>query len=141
VKPTKALWQFVWWLLTIAALVGLLSCGVSHGPGPAIMVQFDQNYSPPSSLDTGEYAGIAAVVTNDNLNKGITFNCTPNTPKGACGTFSSASAGSGVPVCYLAPAQVPAQNPVTVTAASVTDPTKFASATINIMSGPGVPCP
>jgi hypothetical protein len=107
---------------------------------PAIVVTFDlTNYPIPAQLDTGAYVAVAAIVTNDTQNAGVKFSCTP---AGTCGTFSPSSpTGSDVPVCYLAPDSVPAQNPVTLTATSVTDATKSASAMITIVSGAANPCP
>ncbi|MGA7560148.1 MAG: hypothetical protein WCF61_06725 [Terriglobales bacterium] len=128
--------------VAVALLSALLACGDSKYQAPAIVVTFDlKNYPLPASLDTGAYTAVAAIVTNDPKNGGVAFSCIPDTPTGACGTFSPAKAGSDVPVCYLAPDQVPSENPVTITATSVTDPTKYISATITIVSGPSNPCP
>jgi predicted small lipoprotein YifL len=128
-------------LLAAAMLAALMACGDPKYQPPAIVVTFDPNFPPPASLNTGAYAGIAAVVTNDTKNAGVNFSCIPDTPAGACGTFSNPGAGSAVPVCYLAPEQVPTENPVTVTATSVTDPTKFISAPITVVNGAANPCP
>jgi hypothetical protein len=133
--------------LSIAALIvslifSLTACGNSNATLPPIVVTFDPDSPPPASLETGAYAAIAATVTNDNKNAGVSFSCVPNMPAGACGTFTPAGpTGSNVPVCYLAPGQIPTENPVTVTATSVTDPTKSVSAKINIVSGAPQPCP
>ncbi len=125
-----------------ALIVSLTACGNSNATLPPIVVTFDPDYPPPASLETGAYAAIAATVTNDNKNAGVTFSCVPNSPAGACGTFTpSGPTGSNVPVCYLAPDQIPTENPVTVTATSVTDPTKSVSAKITIVSGAPQPCP
>ena len=115
-------------------------CGDPKAMPPAIVVAFDlTNFPIPAQLNTGASVAVAAIVTNDSQNAGVRFSCTP---AGTCGTFSPSSpTGSDVPVCYLAPDQVPAQNPVTVTATSVTDSTKSASTMITIVSGPGNPCP
>ncbi len=129
-------------IIIMAMLAVLASCGDPKAQPPAIVVTFDATYSPPPSLDTGEYAGIAADVANDTAGSGkVNWSCLPNTPAGACGTFSPPQTGSTTPTCYLAPAEVPSQNPVTVTATSVDDPTKSASTTITIVSGPGLACP
>jgi ABC-type amino acid transport substrate-binding protein len=129
--------------IIIMTMLALLSaCGDPKAQPPAIVVTFDATYSPPPSLDTGEYAGIAADVANDTGGSGqVNWSCLPSTPAGACGTFSPPQTGSTTPTCYLAPAEVPTQNPVTVTATSVDDPTKSASATITIVSGAGLACP
>jgi hypothetical protein len=128
--------------LAVALLSALVACGDGKYQAPAIVVTFDlENYPIPTSLDTGAYTAVAAIVANDTKNRGVTFSCVPDSPAGACGTFSPASAGSDIPVCYLAPDQIPSENPVTITATSVTDPTKSASANITIVSGPSNPCP
>lgn len=129
-------------IIIVAMFAVLSACGDPKAQPPAIVVTFDAIYSPPSSLDTGEYAGLAADVANDTAGRGqVNWSCLPNTPTGACGTFSPTQTGSTVPTCYLAPADVPSQNPVTVTATSVDDPTKSISATITIVSGSGPACP
>ncbi|MBZ5664619.1 MAG: hypothetical protein LAO30_08450 [Acidobacteriia bacterium] len=130
--------QVIGQIVTPTVIAVLLSCGVSKSGAPAIVVTFDPGFLPPASLNTGAYAGIAADVANDNQNAGVTFACDP---AGACGSFTPIGGGSAVPVCYLAPSQVPAGNTVTVTATSVTDPTKSKSATITIVSGAPNPCP
>jgi hypothetical protein len=120
----------------------LVACGDPKAQTPAIAVTFDlQNYPIPADLDIGYSIPIAAIVTNDPKNAGVTFSCSPNSPAGECGTFFPTGGGSDVPACYLAPDAIPAQNPVTVTATSVTDPTKSVSAMITIVNGPGNPCP
>lgn len=127
-------------LLCIVILVGLLvGCGDPKSQAVPITVAFDPNFPPPTApLDTDAYAPIAADVTNDNQNAGVTFTCTP---VGSCGTFTPSQTGSAVPVCYLAPSQVPTGGTATITATSVTDPTKFKSATITIVAGLPNPCP
>ncbi|MGD0825410.1 MAG: hypothetical protein ABR908_12550 [Terriglobales bacterium] len=139
--------QSIFWRLfkatvAVVLLAALMSCGDSKYQAPAIVVTFDlKNYPLPTSLDTGAYTAVAAIVTNDPKNRGVTFSCTPSTPMGACGTFTPSNAGSDVPVCYLAPDQIPSENPVTITAASATDPNQYVSATITIVSGASNPCP
>ncbi len=128
--------------VAVALLCALLGCGDSKYQAPAIVVTFDlKNFPLPTSLDTGAYTAVAAIVTNDPKDGGVNFSCMPDTPAGACGTFVPPKTGSDVPVCYLAPDQIPSQNPVTITATSVTDPTKYVSAAITIVSGPSNPCP
>ncbi|HEY6303158.1 MAG TPA: hypothetical protein VIX14_08840 [Terriglobales bacterium] len=128
-------------VLVTAMVATLAACGDPKTPPNAIVVTFDPTYPPPTSLSTGGYAGIAADVANDVRNAGVNFSCVPDTPAGTCGTFTPPGAGSAVPVCYLAPAQVPSGGTVTVTATSVTDATKFISASITILSGAAAPCP
>src|ERR1019366_4441264 len=119
--------------------MALVACGDPKYQPPAIVLTFSHGFQPPAMLNTGAYAGIAATVTNGPQNSAVGFSCTP---VGACGTFSPGSAGSAVPVCYLAPDSVPAGNTVTVIATSDSDPTKSISAIITIVNtGVPNPCP
>jgi hypothetical protein len=121
----------------------LVACGDPKAQPPAIMLTFSPAYPLPTSLTTGSTTGIEALVANDTKNAGVNFTCTPDTPAGECGKFSLPAAGSNVPSCYQAPAAVPGgDGTVTLTATSVTDPTKFiSSAPIAILSGdPVVTC-
>jgi hypothetical protein len=93
-------------------------------------VTFSTIFPPPSALDTDATAGIAAIVTDDSSsNASVTWTCIPS---GQCGTFTPATIASNVPTQYQAPSAVPSGNTVTVTATSVTDPTKSISASITI---------
>ncbi|MGB8010472.1 MAG: hypothetical protein WCF68_02590 [Terriglobales bacterium] len=130
-------------IATAAIAVGmaatLVACGDSKYQPPAIAVTFDSSFAPPSSIDTGAYAGIAADVANDSKNAGVKFSCAP---AGDCGSFTPASIASSIPTCYLAPESVPEGGTVTITATSNTDPTKFVtSSAITIVSGPAHACP
>ncbi len=75
-----------------------------------------------------------ATLTNDTTNAGVNWSltqggvaCSP-----ACGSVAPASTKSGVATAYTALASVPANPTVTLTAASVAQPTHMASATITI---------
>jgi hypothetical protein len=68
-------------LLAAAMLAALMACGDPKYQPPAIVVTFDPNFPPPASLNTGAYAGIAAVVTNDTKNAGVNLSCIPDTPR------------------------------------------------------------
>jgi hypothetical protein len=125
-------------LVVLALTAGLGACGDPKSQPVPIMVTFNTGNPPPTSLETGAFAAIAADVANDNQNAGVSFSCIP---MGACGSFTPTSAGTTDPVCYLAPDAIPAGNTVTVTATSLTDPTKSVSANITIVSGAPNPCP
>jgi len=114
--------------LAMGAITVLVACG-SRYQAPAIMITFSTSFPPPSALSTGATAGIAAVVANDNANAGVNFSCLP---AGQCGSFNPNPIASNVPTTYQAPPVVPPGNTVTVTATSVTDSSKFVSATITI---------
>ncbi len=85
--------------------------------------------APPASLSTSATAVIAATVTNDSANKGVSWNCGPT---GACGTFNPVQTASGASTTYTAPANVPSTQQAFITATSVADNTKSASANVAI---------
>jgi hypothetical protein len=126
-------------LFLIAAAMATLfvACGDPTYHPPAIVVTFST--TPPTSINTGSTVGITAAVANDPNNAGVNFSCSP---AGSCGLFNPVQIASTIPTCYEAPAQVPAGNTVTITATSVTDPTKFVtSAPMTILNGaPSQPC-
>ena len=118
---------------SMTAAVALIACGDPKYQPPAIVVTFSPYFPPPTSLNTGTTTGIAAVVTNDPKNAGVNFTCVP---AGDCGSFNPALIASNVPTCYQAPGTVPSNSTVTLTATSVSDPTKFiSSAPIAISRG------
>jgi hypothetical protein len=92
-----------------------------------------------ASLLVAAQQEFTATVANDIANTGVTWTvaaasgtlCTGT----ACGTVSATSTASGAPTTYEAPPAVPTGAAVVVTATSVTDPTKSASATVTITSG------
>ena len=87
--------------------------------------------SPPASLQVNAQFSLIATIANDvSVNPEVTWTVACGTT--ACGSFNPTSTASGVRTTYTAPAAVPAGGSVTVTATSVTDPTKSASAKIVI---------
>jgi hypothetical protein len=82
--------------------------------------------APPVTLQTGLTASVAATTTNDAGGM-VTWSCAP---AGTCGTFSVSPTASGAATVYTAPATTPAGGVVTITATSVTDTTKTASAVV-----------
>jgi hypothetical protein len=127
--------------LAVALLSALVACGDPKYQTPPIVVTFDPNFPPPVSINAGAYwdPGLAADVANDPKNGGVKFSCAP---AGDCGSFNPTGAGSAIPTCYQAPETAPAGDTVTVTATSVTDPTKFVTSDpITITTGPpGTSC-
>ena len=76
-----------------------------------------------------------ATVQNDSANGGVTWNltqggtaCSPG-----CGSVAPTSTPSDAPVTYSAPATVPTNATLTLTATSVSDPSKSALATLTIV--------
>jgi len=95
-------------------------------------------FSPalPPSIPPGGQAMFTAVITGDPANAGINWTVTCAT-SGGCGSLSAALTASGVSTTYNAPAVAPSGVTVTVTATSVTDPTKSVQAVISI-SAPAI---
>ncbi|MBB6145705.1 hypothetical protein HNQ77_003666 [Silvibacterium bohemicum] len=86
---------------------------------------------PPGSLTAGTGTQLRAVLNNDPANAGVKWTVICGSTD--CGSFAPAQTGSGIATTYTAPAVAPVNGVVQVTATSVTDPTKAASATISIM--------
>src|SRR5258708_18348565 len=84
---------------------------------------------PPSSLAAGGTATVTATVSSDTAAKGVTWS---GAPAGTCGSFNPTSTASRVSTTYTAPASPPSGGKVTITASSVTDPNKNASAIVII---------
>jgi hypothetical protein len=89
-------------------------------------------------LVTAQQAFTAAV-TNDPANSGVTWTVLPASGTlctgAGCGTASPTSTASGSSTTYEAPPAAPSGGTIIVTATSVTDPTKSASATVTVTAG------
>jgi hypothetical protein len=87
-------------------------------------------YPPlPATVSIGTFLSVPVVVTNDHIGSngkpmGATLSVTCQVP-GTCGYFSGSY--------YVPPSEIPAGGTVTITATSVADPTKSASATVTIV--------
>jgi len=87
----------------------------------------------PASLQIGASVDLSVVITNDvSVNPQV--NWTVTCAAAACGSFSPSHTGSNVATSFTAPAAIPSGNQVTVTATSVTDPTKSVSANVVIVA-------
>ncbi len=75
-----------------------------------------------------------ATVGNDSSNGGVTWTLTQGTPPAACSTCGSIDSSTS-PAIYAAPANVPSNPSVSVTATSVTDSTKTATVPITLVTG------
>jgi hypothetical protein len=115
--------------LAVCMLAALVACssGSSSTPPPPPAISVTVSGAPATLTVTGT-ADLTATVANDSANGGVTWSCAPS---GSCGTFSAATTASGAPTTYTAPSSVPS-SAVTITAASVTDPTKTGTASITI---------
>jgi hypothetical protein len=113
------------------ALLGS-GCG-SVSPRSGAIVAVSLSTRPPASMQSSATTTIAATVSNDATNKGVTWSCAPN---GSCGSFSPAQTASGAATTYTAPAAMPQGGNVTITATSVSDATKSANARITMIAAP-----
>ena len=102
-----------------------VSATVSITQGAAISVTI---VAPRASMNVNSTAPFTAVVTNDPQNAGVNWSVACGSAP--CGSFITQNpVGSGSAASYQAP---PSLNTVTLTATSVTDSTKSASATVSI---------
>ena len=116
----------------IAATIGLAGCGFSTGGNRAPAPITVAIATAPTTMFVNDYKPVSAT-TNDAA--GVTWSCAPAS---SCGNFATSRTTNGVADTYTAPGQVPAGNSVTLTATSVTDPTKTASAHVAINASPNI---
>jgi hypothetical protein len=86
--------------------------------------------APPTTMQTNGSASFRVVLNNDNTDAGVKWTVLCGSTD--CGSFDPTQTTSGVTTTYTAPATVPTGNTVQVTATSIADPTKSASAKITI---------
>ncbi len=126
-------------LIVVATLtVALAACGGngSSSTTQPISLTFASQLAPPASMTIGNQAPIAVTITNGPRN--ATVNWTATCASAQCGSFTPTSTASGGATQYKAPTAVPAGSTVTITATSITDSSKFASATVTTTSDIGV---
>src|SRR3989475_11599416 len=100
-------------------------------PQPITVSVSPANASVPATFGTQNFT---AQLTNDVLNKGVTWSLSGTGCSGAtCGTFTNVTAAS---VTYNGPSAIPSPAIVTLKATSVTDITKSGTATITVVQGP-----
>jgi hypothetical protein len=87
--------------------------------------------APPPSLGLNTSTQFKAALTNDATNAGVNWSvvCGSN----ACGSFAPTQTASGVLTTYTSPSAVPTGGTVKLTATSIADPTKFATAIVQIV--------
>jgi dienelactone hydrolase len=124
--------------VTATAVVDTTKSGtltVTVTPPPPISV----SVSPSSAnVETNTGLGFTATVLYDAANAGVAWTltqggtaCSPG-----CGTLDLTNTASGALTTYTAPATVPANPTVTLTATSITDTTKSASAVVTVVLPP-----
>jgi len=87
----------------------------------ASAVQIDM--PPPPTIQPSQTVNVSASVSHDTA--GVSWSCSP---AGICGTFSPASTGNEIATSYTAPASAASGTAIIITATSVTDSGKSASA-------------
>jgi hypothetical protein len=116
--------------------LGLVGCGGYSAPSqpppsPTSVTITPASASVPASTGTQNFT---ATVGNDYLSRGVTWALSGTGCNGAtCGSLTSMTTSS---VTYSAPAAVPNPATVALTATSVNDTTKSATATITVTSPP-----
>lgn len=98
---------------------------------PPIPITVSLLGAAPASLQVNASYALRAQITNDvSANPQVTWSV--HCGGSACGSFSPTTTPNEEPATYTAPTAIPPANTVTITATSVTDSTKSASATIAI---------
>lgn len=90
---------------------------------------------PPSAVGASSSTLLSATVTNDLVAAGVSWSVTCGSA--SCGTFKSGlsvptQTASGGQITYTAPSSIPTGGTVVITATSISDPTKSASAMVTI---------
>jgi hypothetical protein len=112
------------------AALAAFKAGNGSAPPPISVTVSPTSANVTNGVGTQPFS---ATLTNDVQNKGVTWTLSGAGCSGsACGTLTNVTSTS---VTYNAPAAVPSPATVTLTAASVTDNTKFANATVTIVQG------
>ena len=117
-------------LPSVFLAVGNFGCGGSSSsqtfpPPPQISVAV----SPATAtVQTSLTARLTVIVCNDASNSGVSWSVSCSA--GQCGTITPPSTPSGTPAIYTAPATMPPNVNVIVTASSVADKTKASSSTL-----------
>jgi hypothetical protein len=121
--------RYFFWFVALFTLVLIITgCGGSgSSPNPPAPISVSFSPQPPLSLNASAGTNLTAVVNNDSAGAGVKW--TVSCSSSQCGSFSATSTASGATTRYSAPASAAM---VTVTATSVTDSTKSASAMITI---------
>lgn len=121
--------------LTLALVTITSGCGESSRPPITVSVT-----TTATTAAAGDQISISAHVNNDSSNRGVTWTMSP-TPGTGAGVLTNAT---GTTATYRAPGNPPANDvPVTITAASVADPTKssqvsitFAAVSVSVTATP-----
>jgi hypothetical protein len=114
---------------SVADTTKSVSATITIVPPIPISVAFPS--AMPASLQIEAVVSLRALITNDtSANPQVKWMVTCGSA--GCGSFNPTTTTSEAATTYTAPSAIPTGNTVTVTATSVTDPTKSASASIII---------
>ncbi len=130
VKFHRASWQSI---LAASAVIPLL--GLAFVQRATAQYRISVTVSPASaSVQAGGGSQqFTATVRNDWRNRGVRWTLSGAGCSGStCGTLSSTTSASRIPITYTAPRSVPNPATITLTASSVSNTAKRASATITV---------
>jgi hypothetical protein len=137
VKSHRASWRSFFVAFAAFPLMGLASV-----PRASAQSRISVSVSPlTASVQAGGGSQqFIATVLNDRHNRGVRWTLsTPGCSGSACGTLSATTSASGTPITYTAPSNVPNPATVTLSAASISNTAKRASATISITGSAAAP--
>jgi len=103
---------------------------------PLISLAFSSTAGPPNAIHTGDSVPIAAIVTGDTSNNGVSWSVTCGFVMTPCGAFQPTNTASATPTTFIAPSGSPPGFDVTVKATSVTNPGDSISAPIFVSLEP-----
>ena len=109
----------------------LAACGGGGGGGsPSAPIAVSMSVPPPATLPIDTTASMAATVDNDPALAGVKWSVRCSAAD--CGSFNPAQTGSNEAAIYTPPSTLPSPATVSVTATSMSDASKSASATIQL---------
>lgn len=134
----KRLRSFIYVLAATSIVLLSVGCSGAGGsdPNPPTPISVSLSSQRVTTMQVGTATTISATVSNDSLNGGVTWSVSCGTS--SCGSFNPTKTSSGANTTYTAPATVPSAGVVTVTATSLSDPTKSATASITITTAPAI---
>jgi hypothetical protein len=126
------------WQLMPTAFVLLSLMHITSAPRVCAQSRITVAVSPATaSVQAGSGQQFTATVRNDRHNRGVRWMLSGKGCNGStCGTLSATTAASGIPITYTAPPSVPNPATVTLTATSVSNTGKNASAQITVTGSP-----
>ena len=135
VKPHRPSWQPMFTAFVVMSLIYITSV-----PRVCAQSRITVAVSPATaSVQAGGGSQqFTATVRNDRHNRGVRWTVSGTGCSGrTCGTLSAATSASGTPITYTAPSSVPNSATVTLTATSVSNTAKKASARITVTGSSG----